>query len=355
MADVLETVNAAYEGLANETPEAPPPAADAPVTTSDAPPPETAEQKAERARDEAGRFAKEPKEKRPTLALKKPPAPDTPTAPGAPTPSPVVAAQPVAPEVQKIAAPQEWSGLAKVRWDKLPVAVQQEIVSHEQARAATVSDLAPVRELLDVNREFLVNQAGSLPAAMQRLMYFARMSVDNPPQLIRELAQATGVNLAALANGQQSAPGQQQPQDDIDARLARALDARLQPFMAQAEQQQTQQLESTINQFAADPKRPFFNDVRVHMGQLIQAGAAKSLEEAYEQATWANPTIRAHLLEEQREATEKANAAQVQKARQAQRASVTGSPLEGAQPAGGRSKGNVRDVVAQLYDDLSGA
>ncbi|HXJ76721.1 MAG TPA: hypothetical protein VNM37_27945, partial [Candidatus Dormibacteraeota bacterium] len=135
-------MNAAYEGLANETPETPPPAAETPAVAET--PPETAEQKAERARDEAGRFAKEPKEKRPTLALKKPPAPDTPTTPGAPTPSPVVAAQPVAPETPKIAAPQEWSGLAKVRWDKLPVAVQQEIVAHEQARAATVSDLAPV-------------------------------------------------------------------------------------------------------------------------------------------------------------------------------------------------------------------
>ena len=62
MADsILDTVNAAYEDLS--TADAPPPAADAPEITSDAPPPaETDEQKAERARDEAGRFAKQPKE-----------------------------------------------------------------------------------------------------------------------------------------------------------------------------------------------------------------------------------------------------------------------------------------------------
>jgi hypothetical protein len=136
--------------------------------------------------------------------------------------------------------------------------------------------------------------------------------------------------------------------------VAQLVEQRLQPFQAQAEQQQNQQLESTISQFAADPKRPFFNDVRFHMGQLIQAGAAKSLEEAYEQATWANPAIRAHLLETQREATEKANAAQVQKAKLATRASVNGSPLEGAQPPGGRAK-TARDAVLQAYEDLSGA
>ena len=64
MADVLETVNAAYEGLANETPDAPLPTADAPVTTSDAPPPETAEQKADRERDELGAMPSNPRNPR---------------------------------------------------------------------------------------------------------------------------------------------------------------------------------------------------------------------------------------------------------------------------------------------------
>ena len=141
----------------------------------------------------------------------------------------------------------------------------------------------------------------------------------------------------------------------VQSLVAQLVEQRLQPFQAQAEQQQTQQLETTISDFARRPDRPFFNDVRFHMGQLIQAGTAKSLDEAYEQATWASPAIRAHLLEEQRKATDTANAAQVQKAQQARRASVTGSPIEGAQPPAGRSKGNVRDVVAALYDDLSGA
>ena len=308
-----------------------------------------------RPRNADGTFAKaepvEDKGKRETLTLKTPPAPESPIPPGAAQPSPVQA-QPVAPE--KIAAPQEWSGLAKVKWDKLPAAVQQEIVQRETQRMAATQDLMPVKELVDVNREFLVNQAGSVPEAMRQMMQFARMSVDNPVQLAEHILRSKGIDPRTAFSGQPQGAQPQQPQD-IQSLVAQLVEQRLQPFQAQAEQQQTQQLEATINQFSADPKRPFFNDVRVHMGQLIQAGTAKSLEEAYEQATWANPTIRAHLLEEQREATEKANAAQVQKARQAQRASVTGSPLEGAQPAGGRSKGNVRDVVAQLYDDLSGA
>jgi hypothetical protein len=352
MADsILDTVNAAYDSL--ETPEAAPaPIVETEGSPSATPvPEETEQQAADRVRDEAGRFAKQPKEKepRPTLKLKTPPAPDE--QPGAASPTTQSAAPPVAPE--KIAAPQEWSGLAKVRWDKLPAAVQEEIVKHEQTRVAATQDLLPLKEMFEVNREFLVNQAGSVPEAMRQMMQFARLSVDNPVALAEHILRSKGIDPRTAFSGQPQGGQTQQPQD-IQSLVAQLVEQRLQPFQAQAEQQQNQQLESTISQFAADPKRPFFNDVRFHMGQLIQAGAAKSLEEAYEQATWANPAIRAHLLETQREATEKANAAQVQKAKLATRASVNGSPLEGAQPPGGRAK-TARDAVLQAYEDLSGA
>ncbi len=353
--DLRGDIAKAYDELAG-TSDAPPPASDAPNIAADGPPAaETDEQRAERARDEAGRFAKQPKESkaRDTLSLKaKPPAPDA-SSPGA-QPPPVVAAQPVAPTpADKIPAPQEWSGLAKVRWDKLPPAVQQEIVQREQQRAAATQDLLPVKELFDANREFLVNQAGSIPEAMRQMMQFARMSVDNPVQLAEHILRARGIDPRQAFAGQPQGAPQQTQAPDIQSYVAQLVQQAVQPFQAQAEQQQTQQLQTTIDTFGADPKHPFFNDVRVHMGQLISAGAAKSMDEAYEQATWANPAIRAHLLEEQRGATQAAAAASVQKAKQATRATVTGSPLNGAMPTGG-PKGNVRDVVRELYDELAG-
>ena len=71
MADsILDTVNAAYDSLETpeaptNTPEAPSIAAEAPISSG-----ETDEQKAERARDEAGRYAKQPKETKPRETLK---------------------------------------------------------------------------------------------------------------------------------------------------------------------------------------------------------------------------------------------------------------------------------------------
>ncbi len=348
MADsILDTVNAAYENLS--TPEAPPAEAPEVVTETPEVPEETAEQKAERARDEAGRFAKQPKEaKRETLKLTpKPQEKAAPPAADATPPNGTVA--PAAPPIEKIAAPQEWSGLAKVKWDRLPVDVQREIAQHETMRMQATQDLMPVKELVDVNKEFLVNQAGSVPEAMRQMMLFARMSVDNPVQLAEHILRSKGIDPRVAFSGQPQAP--QQPQD-IQSYVAQLVQQAIQPITAQAEQQQTQQLQTTLDTFASDPKHPFFNDVRYHMGQLIEAKAAKSLDEAYEMATWANPTIRAHLLGEQREATDKAKAAQAQKAKDALRATVNGSPLNGAMPAGSGPKGNIRDVVRELYDDM---
>ncbi len=354
MADsILDTVNAAYDELETGAPPEAPIAPDTPAP--EAPAPEEPPKQDTRARKDDGTFAKQPKVKEPqtTLKLKTPPAPD---APGAAPPMVPNAAQPVAPA--KIPAPQEWSGLAKVKWDILPAAVQQEIVAREQTRMEATQDLMPVKELMDVNREFLVNQAGSVPEAMRQMMQFARMSVDNPVALAEHILRSKGIDPRQAFAGQPAQIPGQAPQQaqapDIQSYVAQLVQQAVQPFKADAERQQTQQLQTTIEQFAADPKRPFFNDVRFHMGQLIQAGAAKSLDEAYEQATWANPAIRAHLLETQREATDTANAAQAQRAQQARRASVKGSPIEGATPAAGR-KGTVRDIVREVYDDISGA
>ena len=345
-------MSAAYDGLANEAPEAPTGGPEAPTIATEAPSSPDEPPKADRARKDDGTFAKQPKD-RPTLKLKSPAPEVRPVPPGAPA-SPVVA-QPVAPAPEKIAAPQEWSGLAKVKWDKLPAAVQQEIVDRESSRMTATQDLMPVRELMDANREFLVNQAGSMPEAMRQMMQFARMSVDNPVALAEHILRSKGIDPRQAFAGQPGQAPQQAQAPDIQSYVAQLVQQAVEPFKADAERQQTQQLESTISQFGADPKHPFFNDVRFQMGQLISAGLAKTLDDAYGQACKLNPAISAHLLEqERREATEKANAVQVQKAQQARRASVNGSPIEGATPLGGRPK-SARDAVLQAYDDLSGA
>ncbi len=316
-------------------------------------PAESAEDRAARARDEQGRFAKAQeeraakekpgKEPRSTLKLKEGAAEIAP---------PIVAAPAEPPAVEKVGAPQAWGGLAKVKWDRLPVDVQREIATREGEREKAVADLAPVRELLDVNREFLVNEAGSLPAAVHQLVAFAKMSVEKPVDLILHIARAKGIDLVALVNGQHQ-PAHQQPQD-LETIISRAVEQRLQPIVAQTEHQQSQQLLSTISAFAADPNRPFFNDVRRDMGHLLKTGQAASLEDAYEKATWMNPTIRAHLQQQQSEAAEEQRKAATIKARQAAGASLRGSPLPNGS-SGGKSGSTVHDAVRAAFAEAEGA
>jgi hypothetical protein len=194
-------------------------------------------------------------------------------------------------------------------------------------------------------------------------MQFARMSVDNPVQLAEHILRSRGMDPRQVFAGQQVPPGAAPAQaqaPDIQAHVAQLVQQAVQPLLAQAEQQQSQQLQSTISQFGADPKHPFFNDVRVDMGVLIDASIKRNqpitMDQAYEQATWANPAIRAHLLEEQRESAEKAKAAEVAKARDAIRTSVTGSPLPGVGLNGkGDPKASALDDVRAAYSELSGA
>ena len=86
------------------------------------------------------------------------------------------------------------------------------------------------------------------------------------------------------------------------------------------------------------------------MGQLMESGHAKTMDEAYEMATWANPAIRSSLLATQAEEADRKKAAEVERARNAQRASITGSPVPGAASLNGSGNPN-----ASIREDLLAA
>lgn len=350
--NLLDDVRAAFEQSSTETPAA------APIDDTNAPPPEeTPAQRADRERDESGRFKSRTEGDKPreTLKLKEQPTEQQ----AAPTTTPAAPKDPNAlpPEIDKqgkhlerIPPPAGWKGAAKVDWDRMPRNVREAIAADYGAVEQARSELAPLKDLFDVNREFLVNQAGSLPEAMRQMMTFARMSIDNPVQLADHILRARGLDPRAVFSGQaQPSPQGQQPGSQID--VAQLVEQKLQE---QFRQQQSQQLQSQIAEFAARPDRPYFNDVRSHMGALLEAGSAKSMDEAYDMACWANPAIREALLEAQRADADKVKAAEAEKAQLARRASLRGSPIPGA--SSGRSQGaSVLDDVRAAAAELAGA
>lgn len=116
----------------------------------------------------------------------------------------------------------------------------------------------------------------------------------------------------------------------------------------QAEMQAQQELNSQIATFASDPKHTHFETVKLHMAALLQASQAKDLEDAYEQAIYANPVTRAAVLQQQVQAAKEEAARKAQTARAASGVNLRSSPaMPSVQPVG-----TIEDTLRDAYRTL---
>lgn len=328
-----------------------------------APGTDPAQPAADRPRDEAGRFAKAPEGKpRETLTLKEkapkdgiPPrgTPPTPDQLASTAAKPSEAAAPAPLIEQALAAPLHWKGGQKIQWARLPKDVQQGILDDHKALQEQQAAYEPLNKALEPYREVFVRDAGSIEAAVSQLGQFYRAYLDNPVGLIQHIARTRGIDLGQ-PQGQPVQPGTPPPAPDINSVVTQAVQQAIRPFQEQIQQTETQQIQQTVQEFASDPAHPYFQDVRVHMGHLLNSGQAKSMKEAYDQAIWANPVIRQQLLTEQAEEARKAQAAEAEKARKAAAASVRGSPIPGALNGTGNPKSSVHDDVRAAWAEVVG-
>lgn len=343
---VADAVNAAFsESPAASSPAAddaapPPSKEDAPPSSSDAP-----ASGGERARDEAGKFAKT--DKKPAVGESKAAQPET--AAGT-----QLQAKSASPPASSPPPPQHWKGSAKINWQRLPPEVQKSISDDYAESGKASSELTSLRSAIgDSRAQELTAQFGSIENGLKSILAGSDMATKRPREFIAWLAQRAGINLAEFAGG---SPGQtQQPQSgagvtpDIHPQFAQELTQlrnQVQGFLQQQQTAQTDQLQSQIQAFASDAAHPYFNDVRSEMGALMNAGRAKTMQEAYDMAVWAHPEVRKSLLDDQRKRD--AEEAQV-KAEAARRAagSLTGSPAGATVPQGKSNRQSLRETVAE--------
>lgn len=307
-----------------------------------------AEAPAGRARDEAGRFAKadgQPATITEKDLTEKPGASSPLEKPDASSPS---AAAPPAPNAadDKIPPPAEWRGAGKVKWGLLPKEVQAELRDTYASVQATQAEIGPLKEIIDYARPMLVREAGSVGEGIRQLVAFHELSLTKPLELIHHIARTRGIDLSAAFGGQPQPGTTQQGQPDIQAIIAQTVQQHLQPFQAQIEQRENQSTIQTVEAFRADPAHPYFEDVRPFMAALLKSGQAKDLQDAYDKATWADPSIRTALQQRQSEEAANNRKAEVEKARRASAASLTGSPLpNGSSMAAANPSASVLDDV----------
>lgn len=285
-----------------------------------------------RARDDKGRFVKTAAEQAAEDAAAKAPVDGD-------------AEKAVAPKdtQERIAPPPNWKGGAKIRWEKLPRDVQQEILSDYQRFESDQGRFAPLAQILEPRRQALTATYGSVENAVTQLFALSDYASQNPREFIQWFAQQRGIDLGA--QGTDGQPADTAP-DPLQARLEK-LEQTLTGFTNHFQQSQNSVYSREIEAFAADPKHPYFNDVKAHMAALLGQGLAKDLQDAYDQAVYANPSVRAQLLESERQAQEDERRKKAEQAKAAA-ASITGSPVPGASPPA-ESADDLRGFLAKQF------
>lgn len=346
MGDIYEDLNAAFEVAEKSTATAPPdePVQSAPKESSapvEAPTTgeETEGQRAERLRDERGRFAKAD-EKAPAAAQEpaEAPAPTTEAA----KPSEPATAKPEAPAFAKegARAPQSWKPAVREKFASLPPEVQEEAIRVDREVRKTMQESAEARQTYQRLREVFapaepylraqnLDPIGFTQSAVQTAMALAAGTQTTKAQALVQLIKTYGVDIQALdaALTGQVVPGSAQPQPEAyrDPRVDQLLQT-----IEQAKSQRAQQMEAQARaEIAKVEQEEFFEDVRLDMADLLDSyqrrGVALTPTEAYRKATLMHPEI-SKVLQQREAAQQAANPSGSTQRARAAAASVRGSP-----------------------------
>lgn len=261
---------------------------------------ETETQRAERVRDESGKFARNSTAQ--TAVTAKP-------ASASPAPSQSASVEP-------LKAPTSWK---KEYWEsfaKLPPDIQKYTHERESQFAAGVStyktEAESARELRDAITPFMpdLERHGVTPAAwIKDLGTVHKVLVTGTPAekiaMLRNVAMRNGIPASALATGQvDQVTTQLQPVLD----LVQQLQGRVQTYETREAQKEQEGYKSTVAAAKADTATyPHFEAVTPRMIQLLESGAANDLAGAYRIAIRDDDTI--WEAEQQRRQDEKARQA----------------------------------------------
>lgn len=264
-------------------------------------------EKAQRIRDEKGKFkAKEEQAAEVT--------PETaPTDPTLEAPAEVL--QP----------PNTWKKEAKAEWAKLSPNVQAEVIKRENDIYKGIEQYKNDAQLgVTMQRSLApymatIQSLGVQPdvAVTELLKTDHTLRYGNEQQklaMVQGIFQAYGINPQSAFEYFQNGAPQVDPNVSALQQRLQQLEGVLQQQQSIGQQQEQQSLTSEIEKFKSDPSHSHFESVKGHMSALLQAGQANDLQDAYEQAIYANPTTRTLVLAEQQakeraEATQKAQAA----------------------------------------------
>lgn len=219
-------------------------------------------------------------------------------------------------------------------------------------------------QVIGPRREAWTANGMTAPVAMNQLLALSDFASTDPAKFVLWFAQAEGLDLDVLLDEAEAQAANTDPEVVALRNTVSQMQGQLQQ-MQQAPQEVAQQERLTLVQSfaqekdeAGQPKRPYLTDVISEFG--VQVGAIRSanpsmpnvevLSKAYDNACWANPTVRTKMQEATRQEAQRTEAARVAAAKRAG-ASITGAPAGNGStdPASADNNLSLRDQLSAQF------
>lgn len=211
---------------------------------------------------------------------------------------------------------QPWSPLwlkpeHGVEWAKLPEPFRKMVEQRERETMQGMRDSAHKAKAWEPVEQFFapyadqLKQDGQTPVQyVSNLLNIDKQYRENPAQTIAMLAQAAGVDLYDLAD--QLADANSDPRVSHLAQQNAQLQARLDRLESGGRSASQESGIRMVTDWAnakdanGNLLRPYFNEVRTMMQSMAGVDPNLTLDQLYEQATWAHPETRARIQADQR-------------------------------------------------------
>jgi hypothetical protein len=260
-----------------------------------------------------------------------------------------------------------WSPDERARFNSLPkdaqdfvLARQKQMDSHYNSKLAEAGNfrksVEPLANVTQEHADYFAALGAAPHEAIRNMVQVSRVldqgTYAQKVQILQQLAHNYGLPFALQAADDPLAPGGARYAETYDQRVELAnTRAELERIKRAQEESQQQTFVSQVHAFAStqdangQPKYPFFEQVRGAMSQMMLAGQAATLEDAYAKAVG---PIQAAIDAERQRVRAETERAQREAAEKARRASpVRTSP---AAPNGRTAPGNLNDLISGALD-----
>ena len=262
-------------------------------------------------------------------------------------------------------APKNWSEDVKGTFKDLPREAQEYMLKRDKEMTADYTrktqEVAQQRKSYESLDRVIAPMRQQIQASgigeaeyVSRLLNADIALRNNPKMALKQLAQGYGIDLSSIeetGDWNESEPQITQLQQQNQAILAE-----LNQFKQQNLQSARQQTENQISTFAQSTdakgnlKYPHFEQLRVKMGNLIDAGEAKGLEDAYAKSVRLDDNLYKQSLESQRK---NVKAEEDAKRKSALEKAKKVRPRSAGTPPSGSVK--TSDLDSLLMESISGA